>query len=241
LDLYCGHLVMNEKIPIVVFTNDKHHWLLRGFAYLFNTFCSKNQLVSIVGFAKYSFDLPINFFFSSVHNRNFPVQYWSNGLIKFLESYHHEYFILMLEDYWQIGPWDKRCIEHMFDFIQTQPKVLRIDLTRDRASKKRKRVYGRYRGQEIVETFPNSKYQMSFQGAIWNRDLLLQVLRPNETPWEAEILGTKRLAKRDDIIVLGTTIKALNYVPVYRTKTKCKIYKKIPQKHVKFLQEKGWL
>jgi hypothetical protein len=47
---------------------------------------------------------------------------------------------------------------------------------------------------------------------MWRRELLLDILVPEETPWDIEIEGTNRLKEKHDLLVLGT-----NNVPVKHT------------------------
>jgi hypothetical protein len=82
---------------------------------------------------------------------------------------------------------------------------------------------------------------MSYQAAIWNRDLLLEILVPKETAQESEVNGTKRLRGRDDIKVLGTLERPLVYQPVYRAHRNRMQLDKIPAGQLNAMRERGYL
>lgn len=208
-------------IPVVVFTNDNHWWLMRGFQTQFNKYWSKNQPVHVVGYGQpmeSGVELKDNFKFHSVSCENYPANRWTNGVRQFLSSYPWRSFVMFLEDYWISEPVNRDIVSTLMRFMNTtDEKILRMDLTADRASRKH-RKYGKIGDIDLIETPAHSKYQMSFQAAIWNTELLYEVLRPNEDPWTAEVVGSKRLAKHPEYKVLGTLQRPVVYRPVYRTK-----------------------
>ncbi len=239
-------------VSINVLTNDKHLWLLKGFSYLFNKFWS-SQKVNIWGFGYPEFELPDNFIFHSLADNNYPAQRWSTALIEMCHQIEDDYFILMLEDYWLISQVQKRAAKAMCDYIYGKDDILRIDLSGNRAayvqakgydttlsysSDAPKVVNGTYK---IVQTPMHTPYQMSFQAAIWNKRLLLSILKEDETPWEVEINGSARLRTKEDMLVLGAKDTLLRYVPVYRTQGHRLLLEKIPKRLVQELQKEGCL
>lgn len=222
-------------MQVFILTNDKHLWLLRGFCHLFNTFWGEN--VTVVGFNPPPFSLPLNFTFYSLGRENGPVSQWSNYLIRLLDLVQGTHFILFLEDFWLTGKVDVDCIDILSSWIP--PDALRVDLWKDRQAKRQARDIDTIGDYIIVETPPHTPYQMSLQAAIWNRDLLSQVLIPNETPWQVEIDGSKRLAHRPDLRVFGTRNCPVPYVPVNQKGTFNP--ERIPPKHFAYLHRKGWL
>lgn len=125
------------------------------------------------------------------------------------------------EDYWLR---DRVLLTPLLDIynwlMSVDMPVLRFDLSLDRASKKHARQFpAPVRPKNtVIETPPNSAYQMSYQAGLWNVDLMLKFLVKNEDPWKSEIEGSKRLKGRRDIIILGSTLRIMNYRPVYRSK-----------------------
>jgi len=226
-------------VQVNILTNDKHLWLLKGFSYCFNLHCPK-QVVNIWGFGYPDFALPENFQFHSLAENNYPAQRWSTALIEMCNQCD-DYFLFMLEDYWLIDKVDLAGVNLMFGFIKQDPKALRIDLSGNRAAYVQSQYYDSVNGYDIVETPMRTPYQMSFQAAIWNRELLLSVLKEDETPWEAEINGSARLRNKANIKVLGAKDTLLKYQPVYRTREYKMQLNKIPKKQLKQLDKVGYL
>ncbi|MEE9573006.1 MAG: hypothetical protein V3W20_08165, partial [Candidatus Neomarinimicrobiota bacterium] len=190
-------------IPINILTNNKHLWLLPGLSYLFNEFWP-NQKVNIYGFNFPQFDLPDNFKFISLDNKNWPKEKWSNALIEMCLRTPQSHFIFMLEDFWLTSKVNHKKINHLVDYAKKQVDMLRLDLSGNRAAYSQCYNYERSNGNQIIISPPETPYQMSVQAAIWNKKMLLSILKPNENPWQVEIDGTQRLSKRPDILVLGT-------------------------------------
>ena len=62
-----------------------------------------------------------------------------------------------------------------------------------------------------------AKFSMSFQVGIWNSELMLSVLRRNESPWDSELRGTERVNELYGTLrILGTDSRPVEYQPVYR-------------------------
>jgi tRNA(Arg) A34 adenosine deaminase TadA len=229
----------SNMIPIYVITNDKHLWLLQGFAYLFNTYWSNKQPVTIVGFNPPEFELPKNFKFHSLGTQNKPAKEWSNKLLSLIDMIDDTHFILFLEDFWLIDKADVDCIKVLIEWMKQHPDALRMDLWRERAAKKQAKDFERVYDYQIIETPPKTKYQMSLQANIWNKDLLREIIIPNESPWQVEIVGSQRFSKRSDLRVFGTRNSPLKYEPVYQ-KGKFNIGA-IPNEHKVHMIKNGFL
>lgn len=194
-------------------TNEKHYWLLPGFLELYHQFWPHGR-VEVVGYGAPSFPLGVPF--RSIAPRNYPAEQWTTGLLEFLRSIEDEYFVLMLEDYWLTAP-VPGSIAMLCNAVASGyfgPHFLRLDLSADRAAHPYT-LHQRVAGYEIISTPPHTPYQMSFQAAIWHRANLLAVLVAGETPWEAEVHGSRRL-RGTDWLVLGTLSRPLVYTPVWR-------------------------
>jgi len=197
-----------------------------------------------VGFNEPQFKLPRNFDFHSLGTTNLPANEWSTGLMNYLSVCHEELIVLMLEDYWLFRPVNIRLVNSLYDRfsgIANGKKVLRIDLTNDRAVRKQKRPYINQYGYDLIYTPPHTPYQMSYQAAIWDVATLFDCLKVNENPWQSEVNGTERLKHKSDIMVLGTENRPLVYKPVYRSKQNAMKLDKIPQDIISELEERGCL
>lgn len=194
-------------IPILCFTSDKYLKALRPFAHLFNRHWGAAQRVDVVGFMKPDFELPDNFHFYSLGDMaDYPIGKWSNMLINYLEIRNDlSHFILMLEDYWVTRPVNVGAVRMLYDYALQFRYVLKVDLCADRLYAAGATDYGNCGYLDLVLSDPNSQYQMSLMTGIWNRELMLRFLMPNESPWDIELNGTPRVqAAGRDVVVVGT-------------------------------------
>lgn len=240
---------MSDSVQVVVLASKTHYWLLRGLFYTFRMHWP-NQPIIVAGYeTPDSSLLPNGARFVSIAPNNYPVQLWSNGFIKFLNGVTFDYFILMLEDYWLIEPVKTDMVRLLYNYMienGKKDKILKIDLTHERAVRRQCRPYDWIDEGDtkisIIESPPQTSFQMNFQASLWNKELLLKVLRLKETPQEAEVNGTKRLRNQYDFTVLGTLQRPVVYQPVYRANRR-KFHKlnRIPRGQLKRMTEEGCL
>jgi hypothetical protein len=234
-----------SDIPICVLTCDKYLWMLRPFALLFNTFWDNEQEVRIYGYKPNQNilkDLPDNFNFHSINKNVYPVKRWSDGLIEMIDDLKSDYFILFLEDYWLYTAVNQRTVELLTGYAPKRPKVLRVDLSNERASKKNAKIIENYKGINIIEIQGMAKFSMSFQVGIWNSELMLSILRRGESPWDSELRGTERVNELYGTVrILGTDSRPVEYQPVYRIHKQQLTTNKIPTHLINEIRERGWL
>lgn len=216
---------MSEILPIYLITNKKHHFLLPGFIYLFQKYWSNNQPINIFSYGEkdsiLNRFLPDHFNYVSLGNDNLPVNRWSNGVLFMLDQIREDFFILLLEDFWLNSPVNLDAVMALYRYCNNFPdrdRMLRMDLTRDRASRGYT-DWGSIDQARIILSNRSTAYQVSFQAGIWNRENLRIILQPAESPWEAEIKGTERFQKSKHLrsmFNLGTLDYPVKYRPVYR-------------------------
>lgn len=195
---------------ILVMTSDKYLPALRVFTHLFNKYWSEEQVVTVAGFTPPNFQMPANFTFNSIGEfSDYPVHRWSDALIHALQCVPEEQVIVMLEDYWLNHGVDVEAVQMAYDYVRQFGYVARFDLTADRACSGGSRFYAHIErpsgGQiRIIQSNPDEGYHLSLMAGVWNKQHLLRVLRPGETPQEVELNGTPRLRTlSDETIVLG--------------------------------------
>lgn len=198
---------------VVVLTSDKYLNALKPFSYLFNRHWGSEQPVLVAGFTPPSFGLPSNFLFHSIGRfEDYPIGKWSDALIKLLNEIDDEAITIMLEDYFITRPVDRRAVQMLYNYALQFKYVLRIDLTTDRLFAHGPRYpgdipdYGYCGYLDLIRSEPTSQYHMSMMTGIWRRDNLLKVLISDETPWQVEMDGTRRVMVEHahDMLVLGT-------------------------------------
>lgn len=174
-------------------TSDKHQWLMQGFMHQWHKYAPELNVV-IAGFTKPNFDLLPGFDFYSIGRfDNYPVDKWSNALIDLLLQTEDEQVGILLEDYWLIRKADAYAVVLAGVFLEQNPDALRFDLTSDRLYCGAAEDYAFSGIYDIIKA-GQSPYQMSLQASMWNKSRLLEILKPNRSPWDVEHEGTGYLA-----------------------------------------------
>ena len=121
-------------VPVIIMTSDKYLPALRPFAYLAQEYWSRSKKFTIAGFTEPDFVLPANFEFISIGDfASYPVDKWSDALIKVMIDYVDEdLFILMLEDYWITRRVSHEAISLAATYMERHPEILKFDLCGDR-------------------------------------------------------------------------------------------------------------
>jgi hypothetical protein len=148
---------------------------------------------------------------------DYPIGKWSDALIKLLNSIDDGHLIIMLEDYYLTRKVDTEAVRILSDYARQFTYTVRIDLTGDRLYAGNANLdYGTVNRLDLVKSMPGSPYHLSTMAGIWNRELLLKVLIPNESPWDLEISGTTRLSHAQEMLVLGTRQWPVKYILAHR-------------------------
>ena len=183
----------------VVATSNDYVGIMPGFAYLFNKFLGPDVKVKVVRYDVRLPGLPANFSQYAVGPQS---EYsFTAGLAKFLDWWHYDTLLLMLEDYY-LTEIDTNRIQRLQEMMNAG-NVDKIDLTGDR-SKFRHTAKG-----DIITSDQNAQYRASLQAAIWRTDYLRDCLsRGDWTPWEFE----KHAAQNDGATILGTIEPVMQYI-----------------------------
>ena len=180
------------------------------------------------------FDLPKSFRFHQIAPGNFPANRWSDGTIRFLTAMPDQHFVLLLEDYWLCRKVDRRCVKFAHDFMKDNLDVLRFDLTDDRLYTRGARDIGAIEMYDVIETPHQSQYQFSTQAGIWNKRLLLKLLRPGKSAWETEIHTQPPASMR----VVGTRQRPVRYAnAVHKGKLDPYPLKMIASRHLDYIRD----
>lgn len=174
-------------MKIIVTTSDKYLHILPAFFYLFNKYWP-NQQIELLGYEEPA-KLPDNCKFVSMGTQGTKDE-WSSDLRDYFEL-QDEFFIWMMEDTFirrQVN------LDQMnFAYAMCYPTIGRIDLTKD--VQKREHMVTK---EGLVYAHPNSRYRLSTQPSIWNRDFLLTYLTDGLDPWTFETQDPK-----DDWQIVG--------------------------------------
>lgn len=202
------------RIPVLVMVSDKNLWALRPFVIQFQKYWGDyvKTEVHLAGYTAPDYPLPAGWQFHRIGAwADYPVNRYSDSLLKAMDMTPGEHMILMLEDYWLIRPVNFQAVEFLSRYMQYMGDVIRMDLTSDRMyAGSPVQEIGGYGYLDLINTPAPSQYRLSFQAGIYNKARLKEVLIPGETPWEIEIKGNERLAKLP-YRVLGTRQPPLRY------------------------------
>lgn len=197
----------------LVFTSDKTLWALQAFAHLWNKYVGGVWPVLVCGFTPPTFPLPHYFKFHSIGAfEEYPVQRWSNAVMRVLSEIDDEIILTTMDDFWPSRKVDVEAVNMLDRYMRVDnPHVSRVDLTTDRLYAANLLEVGALgRLDLIANDFPVA-YLLSLQAGLWRRMELLKYLRPDETPWDTEINGTRRM-QDGKATVLGTRQAPMRYL-----------------------------
>jgi hypothetical protein len=192
-------------MKIIVMTSDKHLWLTRPFAHLWNKYVTPDLKVTVCGFTPPNFDYPPNFDFFSIGNfPDYPANHWSNAFLKVMDKFQDEkHLALFLEDYWMVRRADYNVLKVAEMVMETVPNALRFDITSDRLYSGDVSELACVGHFDIIQSH-DTPYQMSLQAGVFNIELLRQIIKPDKSPWDIEMEGTNYLSQHKELLVLGT-------------------------------------
>jgi len=198
-------------MQVAVITSDKTMWALRPLAYTIRCYWSVELNVLVGGYTPPQFSLPPHWSFRSLGSfADYPMDKWSNGLIKFLEGINSDLVLLHFDDFWLTRPVDQSAINIAIGYLNSNPNVARFDLTSDRLGAAGIMDIGNAGHLDLIKAPKDSPYNFSYQTAIWRRDMLLDLIVPDEAAGTSEISGNGRLMGRGYDVV-GTRQCPLKY------------------------------
>jgi hypothetical protein len=113
---------------------------------------------------------------------------WSARLVRLLAKIDTKYVLYAQEDHWPV--------KSVPDLAKMMAFVRENDLKRLQLSGIT-RYYKVKKSHNISYFEPKSKYLVSHQPSIWDREFMIEQMKYDETPWINEYEGTKRLNNTD--------------------------------------------
>lgn len=125
---------------------------------------------------------------------------WSDRLIEALEKIDSDYVFIILEDYILKAQSNLKPIYTIFK--NNELDYLRVSYKKDLPNK------------HIYKLNKLKRYNISLQPGFWRKDFLISILRPSESPWEFELLGSFRnMFSRSRCFALGANYFLKNKTP----------------------------
>jgi hypothetical protein len=143
---------------------------------------------------------------------DFPFQKWSNAFLKMLDHAQPN-FLFMLEDYYLTDYVDGEYLQELKAIAASHHDLFKLDVYGDRENHGNCVDLPEHQG--LLESLPNSDYQMSFMAGYWNRDMLRGFIPINMNPWEIELQLSHKVPQ--EFRVFGTkSHHPIKYQVAYR-------------------------
>lgn len=201
---------------------DQNLWILKIYSYLFKKFWGVEQPVVVLGFGKPDFELPKNFTFVSLaEKQEGGASKWSRYLYNYFSSIEDEYVIFTLEDFFPIQKPNIEVLNFLYSFTKKHD-IGRCDITWDSyvnifdknniaTRSKSYKAVAKNDDFLILDIPKNAPYRISTQPSIWQRQYLLNFLNNDWSPWDFEIRGTHESSKSDKKIIAIADSTFVNY------------------------------
>ena len=183
-----------KKVALLVHSCDRYQLLYKGFEYFFRR--------------NWDLDIPFKYYFATeeidvelegFENIKSGKGEWTDRLRNLLDQIEEEYVIYFQEDMWLTEPVSRNFFEELADLtVKNNWQQVKLNSSE---------VYKTETTNQFIQGFNvakinnlESKYLMSHQITLWNKQFLKEQLLPNEHPWRNERRGTARLKKLNPII-----------------------------------------
>lgn len=190
---------MKNQVALIVHTCDRYQLLYKGFAYFFKKY--------------WDWAIPVNCYIATEEvdanladfkNIKSGKGAWSDRLRNLLDQIEEDYVLYFQEDMWLNRPVSKAFIEELIKkTIQNKWLQVKLNSSDVFITESTNQYIAGFNVAHINNK--SSKYLMSHQVTLWNKQFLKEQLLPNEDPWRNERRGTARLKR------LNPTIHHIDY------------------------------
>jgi len=175
------------SLAIVIVSCDKYSWLWDAWYHYFQTL----HLDVPVYFINESTELGIDGI-TQIKVPSEGVDEWTKMVREGVEQIPEKHLFILLEDFF-IQEDITGLIESAYDiFMDVGADALRIMAEKNRHCTESLTDL-RVGGYSVSELTDKSAYKISFSPNIWKKSFLLRCLAVDESPWDAEINGSKRV------------------------------------------------
>jgi hypothetical protein len=137
---------------------------------------------------------------------------WSNDTLSILKQIPERNVIILLEDYFVYAHPDQQLLDRAVRLMEEQnatfmriacfPSDHFVDYAYDVMES----------NPEFVITRKEARYRVNLQAGIWDKEKLMRLIVPGESPWAFETEGTKRSRETDDVYLGVRETKGLRFV-----------------------------
>lgn len=135
---------------------------------------------------------------------------WGSRFIETLSKLENDYVFLILDDYIVEETVDYERINEILKFMK-ENNVANASFSVIRTDKKYENInlYG------FEKRYKKGKYLLNLQAGIWNKKVLISLLKPSDTPWTAEYYGSIRAKKISDNYKFISQVPNINGPYIY--------------------------
>lgn len=174
-------MVHSSDVAILCHTCNARLFLWEAFHFFFDKYCEVDGLVLYMSSENGNASCDSKF----IDIETGPGE-WSDRLRIALDNMPHDRVMVLCEDYFLCEPfeqdlWDKMVSRHWEEENSTDAVRWRNDSP----------YYSFLKGTN--QYHPKSKYLLSMEATVWRKDFLLSRLIRNESVWDFEYKGTRRL------------------------------------------------
>jgi hypothetical protein len=112
---------------------------------------------------------------------------WGGRLLATLADLDSEYVLMLFDDFVLEQPVDVAAIERCLEWMSSDPSVAAFYLSNVPGNN---RITEAYAGFEEIPRLTN--YRLNSAPALWRRQQLMELTRPDDNPWVWELFGTSR-------------------------------------------------
>jgi hypothetical protein len=123
---------------------------------------------------------------------------WTNRIISALEEVKTDYVFFVLEDYFLTEHITQEEIDLYIEFMEEKKanKIMIEPLSY--LMKYNMKNHNKFKGRFVYKVEDYSDFISSIQPSLWRKDYLLQLLKPEWSPWDFECTGTDLIKGKDN-------------------------------------------
>jgi len=209
-------------LKIFVSTCDTHDHMIKPFMYLFNKFWGSDTEVTILGYRTPPYKLLENFNFVSLAKSQKTPNQWAQDHRNYFSSLKEKHFIWTVEDSFLLRPVNFAIYEKLNKKLFNDDKIGRCSYTNAPEYLNKK---GKVRNCTVVEECQNfniiqkkqdAPYRISVVWSAWKKDYCLKYLEDGWSPWDTEILGSKKAINDGSEIIATEKLHTIDYASANR-------------------------
>jgi len=194
--------IADYKVYIPI--SDPNLWVLEILSKMYTKYWPKQQQFVVMGFSPPSFNLPPNWeFVSLAEKQEGGASHWTHYIYNYLSNIEDEYVIFSLEDFVPVDHFRDDIFKKVYNDFISAGNIGRFELGWDIQISVPHREVKKYGDFSVLEADQFAQYRISTQTGMWKREYLLRFLNNYWSPWQFEVNGSTLSSAMDDYKVIG--------------------------------------